>query len=333
MILLPGVQAAVIDSGTTTVDMQDGFVKVHEVFSINSRGLESLNIPVPGDVTHVFAEIDRKDRACKVVNSTAECGSTKSGSHLVEIHYESREVLGNLDDRVVLKLNKGLPFKATEHKIVLKLPMGTVIPQELGKAPDFYLTPKPEDVSSDGRRIIVTWKEREVKQVAVAAVTEPLTPNDPSSLFVFILVGALVGASVVYFILRKKIVGVAPKEKKTKPKSRLKKKKSKRPSKKEVKVESEPETKVPAIEPIVPKFIENEQKVVDLLTAAPENELWQKQILQETQFSKAKLSRVIRNLEQRGVLTKTIYGNTNKISLRNGSVSEPKTVSDSAIKE
>jgi uncharacterized membrane protein len=44
--------------------------------------------------------------------------------------------------------------------------------------------------------------------------------------------------------------------------------------------------------------------------------LWQKQIQNSTGFSKAKVSRLVRNLESRGLVKKIPFGNTNKIRLR-----------------
>lgn len=63
-----------------------------------------------------------------------------------------------------------------------------------------------------------------------------------------------------------------------------------------------------------PYLIESEKAVVDALRKA-KGELWQKQIQQQTGFSKAKLSRLINNLEVRGALKKIPIGNTNKIRL------------------
>lgn len=312
ILLLPGAHAAGIDSGTTSISMDDGFVHVTETYFIESKGVEGLSISVPRDASQIVAEMDKKERTCKIVNSTAHCGSTKSGSHVFTIKYQSKELLGNLDERVVVKFNKRLPFKAKEHEFILKLPVGYIIPQELGRDPDFYLTPKPEEVTSDGQRIIITWKEREVEQVSVAAVTEPLNASDSSYLVAIILIAAGIGAGTAWYVIRDKKVKSKPKstKPKRKPKKNIKKEEAKEVPKKEI-------LPLQNIEPIVPQFIENEQKVVDLLKSAPENFLWQKQILQETGFSKAKLSRVIRNLEQRNVVVKEIFGNTNKIALKN----------------
>jgi len=43
--------------------------------------------------------------------------------------------------------------------------------------------------------------------------------------------------------------------------------------------------------------------------------MWQKQLQLKTGFSKAKLSRVIRNLESRSLVKKIPFGNANKIRL------------------
>lgn len=63
-------------------------------------------------------------------------------------------------------------------------------------------------------------------------------------------------------------------------------------------------------------LLDAEKKVIGELKKADRNELWQKQLQISTDFSKAKLSRLIRNLESRGLIKKVPYGNTNKISLK-----------------
>lgn len=63
-------------------------------------------------------------------------------------------------------------------------------------------------------------------------------------------------------------------------------------------------------------LMESEKKVIEELKKANKNELWQKQLQIKTGFSKAKLSRVIRDLESRDLITKVPLGNTNKIILK-----------------
>jgi uncharacterized membrane protein len=63
-------------------------------------------------------------------------------------------------------------------------------------------------------------------------------------------------------------------------------------------------------------LLDTEKKIIDELKKANRNELWQKQIQSSTEFSKAKVSRLIRNLEARGLIIKIPFGNTNKIRLK-----------------
>jgi hypothetical protein len=62
-------------------------------------------------------------------------------------------------------------------------------------------------------------------------------------------------------------------------------------------------------------LIDAEKKVIEELKKADRNEMWQKQLQLKTGFSKAKLSRVVRNLESRNLIKKIPFGNTNKIRL------------------
>ncbi len=365
LLILPTAHAASLDSGTTTVLMSPGFVEVSEEYVIDSVGAEDLSIPVPSDAAFILAEMDKKERTCKLINNSAKCGSTKSGQHVFNIKYQTKEVLGNLDGRTIIKFNKGLPFKAKEHKFILKLPVGTIIPHEPGKEQDFYITPKPDKVLSDGQRIILEWTERDTQQVAVAVITEPVEKGNWTTFIFLVIIACSAGALAAWYVLRArsksknssnnynkntiKNTGKNIKTKKKKPTDKNAESEIKTPANTEVSkeirevkeikesdVETDDSKESPVtktIEPIIPQFIENEQKVVNLLSSAPNNELWQKQILLETGFSKAKLSRVIRNLEQRGVLVKEIYGNTNKIALKKPQSQEIKPVEKQASEQ
>ena len=63
-------------------------------------------------------------------------------------------------------------------------------------------------------------------------------------------------------------------------------------------------------------LLDDEKKVIGLLKNADKKCLWQKSIQSSLGFSKAKLSRLIRNLESRGLIKKIPMGNTNKIQLK-----------------
>lgn len=304
-------QAAQIDTAVTSVTMEGGLAQVKSQYVIVSQGVEDLAIHVPSDVREVYADMDDQLRTCKIENGTAHCGSTKASKHVFTLAYESEAVIGVLDDREVFKFSEELPFRTSEYTFVLKLPVGSVIARELGKDEFFFVTPKPSEVLSDGQRIIVTWKSDEVSRFSVSAVTEPLREDDPRGLYIGLTVAAVAGAGVTYAVLRKRWKKPANGHVKNGGARKTAKKKEKKEEEVKASVES-----VPALKAIAPQFVEEEQKVVELLKNAENHELWQKQLLQETGLSKVKLSRLLRNLEERGVVTKQIFGNTNKIALK-----------------
>jgi len=63
-------------------------------------------------------------------------------------------------------------------------------------------------------------------------------------------------------------------------------------------------------------LLDEERKILEELKNADRNELWQKNIQKNLGLSKAKTSRLIRNLEARNLIKKIPFGNTNKISLK-----------------
>lgn len=58
-----------------------------------------------------------------------------------------------------------------------------------------------------------------------------------------------------------------------------------------------------------------EKSLVKILLDAPEDGLWQNELVQKSGLSKVKVSRKLRNLEQKGVVQKIPHGNTNRIRL------------------
>jgi uncharacterized membrane protein len=63
-------------------------------------------------------------------------------------------------------------------------------------------------------------------------------------------------------------------------------------------------------------LLDEERRVIEMLKKADRNEMWQNSIQKQGNFSKAKTSRMIKNLESRGLVKKIPFGNTNKIVLK-----------------
>lgn len=283
LFLMPLSAASTIDQAHITAEVQPPHLNVLGQYTITSDTVEDLVMTLPHDVDALILSMNGVNRTCKLEpqkeEQIARCGSTRLGTNDIEITYQTQELIGDLGAQDIIKYTEKLPYKTSEYQLNLILPEGYIIPRENKK--EFYISPDPDNIWSDGQRIIITWNARELTRFSSTAIIQPLENN--IWLLVILSMGALaiIGTVGVILGVRKK----QPQE-------------------------------------IVPSFIEAEQQVVNLLKDAPHHELWQKQIQQSCNFSKAKLSRVIRNLESRGVIVKEPHGNTNKVILKNGNHAE-----------
>jgi len=284
LCIVPDSFASTIERATVTATVMPSAIDVSSEYIITSENIEDLILTIPQDVNRLVLSMNGVNRTCKLEaqkeEQIARCGSTRIGTNTIVTRYTTQELAGDLGAQQLIKYSEKLPYKTSEYEFNLKLPEGYIIPRENKR--DFYLSPDPDQIWSDGQRIIITWNSRELTRFSTTAIVQPLEDN--TWLFIILGLGAIATIGTVGIIL-----GI----RKTKPQD------------------------------VVPSFIDAEKQVVTLLQNAPNQELWQKQIQQECNFSKAKLSRIIRNLESRSVIIKEPHGNTNKILLKNGSSAEP----------
>ena len=141
-----------------------------------------------------------------------------------------------------------------------------------------HIFPKPYEIKTDGRQISVLWRLNNVKQGDSMPIFLAIKTSEQFyNFWIWLITIALIVG--VYFAYRH----YHKKEKKTD----------------------------------VDKYLmESEKAILNELKTADRGELWQKQLQLKTNFSKAKLSRLIRNLEQRNLVEKIPFGNTNKVRLR-----------------
>lgn len=168
-----------------------------------------------------------------------------------------------------------------------------VLPESAVLSENGLLFPEPDEISSDGRSIILRWENYNEKQIVV---DYEFAEKNYFVFYTIILIIVLSFAGYLIFqrkIFKKKIEKI----RKTAKKSR----------------KTKPEKEVEAIEE---HLMESEKTIINELKNAEKSQLWQKQLQTGTGFSKAKLSRVLRNLEVRNLIQKIPYGNTNKIKLK-----------------
>lgn len=183
----------------------------------------------------------------------------------------------------VKKLVFSEDFDSAEIKLILDT--GIIIENQ-----EIY--PIGYKIESDGKTISIIWDKTNIRSGDNFAMFVSLKDISKDYFWVNWTGGLLILAIIGYFAylkFRKKI-----------------KKKSARKKLKKVKKE----------ENEYDYLLDTEKKVIEELKKADRNELWQKQIQNATGFSKAKVSRLIRNLEARDLVVKIPFGNTNKVRLK-----------------
>ncbi|MBW3018562.1 hypothetical protein KY329_00045 [Candidatus Woesearchaeota archaeon] len=282
LLLLPCAFAATIEQADVTASMEPKSVNISIVYQFSSISSQDVAFSLPLDAKsvtffyngqHVDCQLETKEEELR-----ARCGSINEGGSIGKLSYFTKSLVGKLEKQSVFKFTDKLPFKANNYDFTLLLPEGYVIPKE--NKEEFYLSPDPSEITSDGHRIIIKWSEEQTTRFSNFAIVESLVDDSGFNLALIISLVAIAAALTSLFILVRR--------------------------------------KQPVEDTLVPGFIESEQAVVDLIKRAENNELWQKTIQKECGFSKAKVSRIIRNLETRGVVEKIAFGNTNKIKLKNG---------------
>ncbi len=168
--------------------------------------------------------------------------------------------------------------------VKLSLPVGAV----LDSVEERLIVPEASDIMTDGRKIILIWNEFADDQIVVSyEKIEGIS-------FVSIVFALLVVGFFVYYISMLRFRKGSKKKEK-----RLTKKGKKSRAKKE----------------LTRNLFKEERNIVEYLLDKKKNESWTKNIVKDLDISKVRLSRKLRNLEQKGLIKRIPYGNENIIKL------------------
>ncbi|MGM5482175.1 MAG: helix-turn-helix transcriptional regulator [Nanobdellota archaeon] len=167
------------------------------------------------------------------------------------------------------------PVKTDLLSIDLSLPRKALVARPVDSV-NPPIMPKPFTINTNGRQIVITWKETNPKDTFSIFVAYEEENSFSWGSFLSATIIIVVFFGYVYF-------------RKTKIKSFRKNSFS--------------------------HLLDPEEKVVNVLLKSNEHVMWQKELQIATGFTKSKLSRTVRNMEERGILKKIPYGSTNKIKL------------------
>jgi hypothetical protein len=262
---------AVFDSFTQTVELgeKNSFHKIDAFVNVKTE-MSKLILTLPPRVKKLKVLVNEEEISCLLEEKEGftllECSLPENlvGMYFIEISYETTYPIFELEKKILYKSDY-IPTLPTDRLFyILKLPVGYALPEE--KDISFFVDPEPNNIYSDGRKIILSWEVRNVSSIfELSVLMEPVNGSSFNSLSligILIFLGLIVGVFKAILNKRRKL------------------------------------------EFSYPALVENERVIVELLKKSEGNILWQKQIQHKTGFSKVKVSRVIRSLEERGVIKK-----------------------------
>jgi len=255
---------------------------------IFDKPINHLDYTLDFEIVNMTARTNSGTSMCGYENNGRGCivscdfSGMREDEATIELTFSTRDVITRVGDNYEIKASYPINMPAKRIFSIIKLPPNGVLAAEVTNESFF---PPDGNVLTDGKQIIVSWERRNV------------TANDTltfSVLFEVLGSGGImwdVSVAALTLIVVVAMVGVAVYIRRGAP-------------------QAEKDDKV------VPLLNKDEKRIVDII-AKQGGESKQRVIVRESDFSKAKVSRLLKNLKERGVIDlEPISGRENKAILK-----------------
>jgi len=263
-----------------TIDIQKDRVCNAEIIFKFTDEIKKIDFPFTGKIE----DLTVKNGECVIkedINKILHCKPPSPfivGTITIATKFKWNELVERRGNISFFSMDIPILWNTGEVSVIIKLPDRTLL-AEKALLP---ISPSGYHIGTDGRRILASWSLRDKRPgdvIPIRLYYEPLSPEFILEDLVYILIFILI------FIV---IVGTLFIFKKVSKKSEL----------------------------VLSVLNENERLVVDILRKEKKKKVDQRRIVNLSGFSKAKVSRIIRSLEERGILESERIGRRNKITLK-----------------
>jgi uncharacterized membrane protein len=295
LILLPSTVGAVAYSFsdyTIDVTLEDSSLREEISFTIKNEGKDPISwveydlISMPEGL-----EVSDEEGSLNYLTETPRRVIIQLRSPLMEgemeritMSFAVEGIVVRYEDKSILTLSYIPETGIAGFKFVVRLPPRSTLASEVKKTGESISSvyPVPSRIHSDGKRIIVEWFEEgllaheEFRIFLMYTTTEDERERLPAAT-AGIAVGLILGLSIAYYYFGRR----------------------------------------PAKEREVARLVlgEDEKKIYDLLISH-DGKILQDDIAKNTDFSRAKISKLVRRLEEKGIIKKEPYRKTNRLLLK-----------------
>lgn len=278
LLSAPALGQELSDFSVTTKISSDGASRSTISVSIERLSGE-VRIPIPYEISRLSFESNFGKFSCskeaKIYGTDIICGLPQETSGSFKVEFDVFDLVRGSENKFFFKQEVSLPLDSK------KFSFRAILPDGMGIANSNDIFPKDAESSSDGRNIFLTWQKDSVKAgetFSAQVVFEPLAAEaGPSGLILAGTVLALpIAIAFAFFYFRKfRESGLTPKL-------------------------------------VLPVLKQDEKKVVEGLIKHGSG-VNQKMIVAESGYSKAKVSKVLKSLAERGILNFERVGRSNRI--------------------
>jgi uncharacterized membrane protein len=298
VILLCFVLFAIVSPSAKAVGLD--YYRIESVINEDNTVDNTIGIEFDSPIYHLDYILDFKiydfnvtgefDAFCEVNSAGKETviscdfvGMTRD-NNLVTMTFQTRDVVKRMGDSMQYVINYPVAFDIKKALIVVKLPPNAALSEESINQSIF---PQNGEITTDGKSIIVFWNMKDIEpgNNLQFSVSYNL-PVARGPFFEAIIVG-----STLLIILT--MIGMAFYMKKT-------------PSREQTDTANK----------IVSSILNQDEKKIIEALKNHEGNMIQRVIVRETEFSKAKVSRLIKNLKERNLVDVEPLGRKNRVKLK-----------------
>ncbi len=181
-------------------------------------------------------------------------------------------------DKTNFLMNLKLDYDIGDLEITLVLPEGAMLKKPIKKRQGGSIYPKPTETSTDGRSLVFVWKQQDLKQGDEMAIFTQIEPKQTNN-WLILLIAIIAGFAIGAYIYTKKPTKTAQKKS-------------------------------------VEKHLKEDEEQIVTILERKEGDCEQGTLRVITGFSKAHLSRLLKELEERKVIYKEKRGKKNVVFLK-----------------
>lgn len=272
--------ATTISQEDITIDLATSEVDVD--MHVQDLTTESFNWRTTHSVRNLEATFGGEEKSCKVqdltVGAEINCDTDLRKDFTVNLSYSTSGIVSSQNGIKTFSYSQSIYRPIRNYSMTVVLPEGTgLVDQSNITAP--VVQPEGGELGNmDGRRFSVKWETNpELGETARFQVIYENLEENPLENILPPLVGALIIIGIAYTVYRRK---------------------------------SEVETSS------IIEELGNDEKMVLEMLRENEGEMLQKDIVEDSEYSKAKISGVVGGLEEKEIVSKEKDGRSNKVELK-----------------